>query len=226
MLVLADRLPWAALVVIVARDVVPDRRNEVRRCRAATSSRSASRQGGDLGPLRGHRASCSSPCRARAGRCGSSGSAWAWPSPPRVLYVSSAWGASGRKRRHEGGRHGRRRGHAAPPADLEPAEADGADRRQAVHGAHPRAARAPRLRRRDRHARVHAAGDPQLLRRRRVARPLDRVLGRGVAARHGRLGAARLAASSTTPSSSSPATRSATSTSARCSSSTARSRRR
>ena len=40
----------------------------------------------------------------------------------------------------------------------------------------------------------------------------DRVLGRGVAARHGRLGAARLAASSTTPSSSSPATRSATST--------------
>ena len=44
---------------------------------------------------------------------------------------------------------------------------------------------------RRRHRRVPAAGDPQLLRRRRDARPEHRVLGRGVAARHGRLGAAR-----------------------------------
>ena len=37
------------------------------------------------------------------------------------------------------------------PLHLEPGEADGADRRQAVHGAHPRAAAHARLRRRDRH---------------------------------------------------------------------------
>ncbi len=61
-----------------------------------------------------------------------------------------------------------------------------------MHGAHPRAAEAARLRRRDRHRRLPPAGDPQLLRRRRVAGAPDRVLGRGVAARHRRLGAARL----------------------------------
>ena len=92
----------------------------------------------------------------------------------------------------EGRRHGRRRGDAPAPADLEPAEADGADRRQAVHGAHHRAAARARLRGRDRHGRLHAAGDPQLLRRRREPRRAYRVLGGGIAARDGRLGASRL----------------------------------
>ena len=100
-------------------------------------------------------------------------------------------GASARRSR-EGGRDGGRRGHAAAAADLEPAEADGADRRQAVHGAHPRAAPRARLRGRRRHGRVPAAGDPLLLRRRHEPRPEHPVLGRGEPARHGRLGAARL----------------------------------
>ena len=91
----------------------------------------------------------------------------------------------------EGRRHGGRRGHAPSSADVEPAEADGADRRQAVHGAHPRAAEAARLRGRDRHGRVPAAGDPLVLRRRRDARHRRLVLGRGVAARHRRLRAPR-----------------------------------
>ena len=82
-----------------------------------------------------------------------------------VFYVLN--GAAGGERHDESRGHGRRRGHAAAPADLEPAEADGADRRQAVHGAHRRAAQAARLRGRDRHRRLPAAGDPQLLRRRR-----------------------------------------------------------
>ena len=61
--------------------------------------------------------------------------------------------------------------------------------------------------------RVPAAGDPQPLRRRLELRAQHRVLGRGDAARHGRLGAPRERARSTTRRSSSPATRSATSTS-------------
>src|SRR3954447_10526907 len=94
----------------------------------------------------------------------------------------------------EGGRDGGRRGHAPAPADLEPTEADGPDRRQALHGAHPRAAQAARAGGGDRHARVHATGGPRLLRQRRQPRPLDRVLRRGVTARHRRLGAPRGAA--------------------------------
>ena len=97
----------------------------------------------------------------------------------------------GRWKRREGSRDGRRRRHASAPAHLQPAEADGAHRRQAVHGAHPRAAQATRPGRRDRHGGVPAAGDPQLLRQRRLARDVDRVLGRGIAARHCRLGAPR-----------------------------------
>ena len=62
---------------------------------------------------------------------------------------------------------------------------------QAVHGAHRRPAAAARDGRGRRHARLHAAGDPHVLRRRRVARRRHRLLGRGAAARHGRLGAAR-----------------------------------
>ena len=91
----------------------------------------------------------------------------------------------------EGRRDGRWGGDAAAAADLEPAEADGADRRQAVHRAHRRAAARARHGRGRRHARLHAAGDPQLLRRRRVARRQHRVLGRGAAARHRRLGPPR-----------------------------------
>ena len=93
--------------------------------------------------------------------------------------------------RDESRRHGRRRGDSPAPAHLEPAEADGADRRQAVHGAHPRAAARARLRGGRRHGRVPAAGDPLVLRRRREPRPRHLVLGRGEPARHRRLGAAR-----------------------------------
>ena len=76
-------------------------------------------------------------------------------------------------------------------------------------------------RRRD-HRRLPAAGDPQPLRRRLELGPQHRVLGRGDAARHGRLGAPRERTASTTRRSSSPATRSATSTSAGSWSSTGR----
>ena len=47
---------------------------------------------------------------------------------------------------NESRRHGRRRGHAPQAPHLEPAEADGPDRRQALHGAHRRAPPRPRLR--------------------------------------------------------------------------------
>ena len=93
--------------------------------------------------------------------------------------------------RHEGRRDGGWGGDAAPSAHLEPAQADGPDRRQAVHRAHRRAAAHSRHGRGRHHARVHAAGDPELLRRRRVTRRQHRVLGRGAAARDGRLGPAR-----------------------------------
>ena len=51
--------------------------------------------------------------------------------------------------------------------------------------------RSPRHGRGRRHARLHAAGDQELLRRRRVARRQHRVLRRGAAARDGRLGPPR-----------------------------------
>ena len=82
---------------------------------------------------------------------------------------------------NQGRRDGRRGGHPPSPADLEPAEADGADRGQAVHAAHRRAAAPPRVRRHRRHRGLPAAGDPRLLRRRRRAGRADAVLGRGVA---------------------------------------------
>ena len=99
------------------------------------------------------------------------------------------------------------------PAHLEPAEADGADRRQAVHGAHRRAAARARARRGDRHARVPAPGDRVVLRRRRVdsaSRSTTRWRRRPWA-RRGRCGSPRSV--STSRSSSSRATRSPTSTS-------------
>ena len=166
------------------------------------------RQGRDVDALRRdllpHR---HAPLDAVAART-SSGPASCSPSSPPC----STSGPRGENCGDEGRRHGRGRGHAAAAAHLEPAEADGADRRQAVHGAHRRAPQAPRLRGRDRHRRLPAAGDPQLLRQRRDARRRHRLLGGGVAARHRRLGASARRAGSTTRSSSSPATRSATST--------------
>ena len=96
-----------------------------------------------LAALRGSSPSSSSPSTARAGRSGSSGRARAGADRRR----SSTWGARSRWCwPDEGGRDGRGRGHATAPADLEPAEADGADRRQALHGAHPRAAARARIR--------------------------------------------------------------------------------
>src|SRR5581483_8618025 len=74
----------------------------------------------------------------------------------------------------------------APPY-VEPAEAARADPRQAVHGAHHQPAQAARVRRRHRHRRLPAAGDPQLLRHGGDARRRPRLLGRGVAGRDGRL---------------------------------------
>ena len=84
----------------------------------------------------------------------------------------------------EGGRDGGRGRNQASPSDVEPAEADGPDRRQAVHGACARPAPQARADRGRRDARLHAAGDPHVLRRRRVARPGDGLLRRRAAARH------------------------------------------
>ena len=84
----------------------------------------------------------------------------------------------------EGGRDGGRGGDQAPPADVEPAEADGPDRRQAVHGARARPAPQAWADGGRRHARLHAAGDPHVLRRRRVARPRDGLFRRRESARH------------------------------------------
>ena len=149
--------------------------------------REPARQGRDVAPLRRDRL----PDRhARPHEL----AALALLDRPRAARSSrrcSTCATPGKSCSDEGRRHGGRRGHAPSPAHVEPAEADGADRRQAVHGAHPRAAEAARLRGRDRHRRVPAAGDPLVLRRRRDARHRHRVLGRGVAARHRRLGAAR-----------------------------------
>ena len=57
----------------------------------------------------------------------------------RRVYLSKARKGS---RSDEGRRHGGRRGHGLRPLTSNQPEADGADRRQAVHGAHPRAAQA------------------------------------------------------------------------------------
>ena len=111
--------------------------------------------------------------------------------PASCLRSLPPCSTSSRRGGDQGRRHGRWRGHTAASSDLEPAQADGADRRKAVHGAHRRAAQTPRLRGRDRHRRLPAPGDPELLRQRRVARHRHRLLGRGVAARHRRLGEAR-----------------------------------
>ena len=131
----------------------------------------------------------------------------------RVARVVRRQGAE-RGPLHEGRRDGGRRGHAPAPADLEPAEADGADRRQAVHGAHPRAAARARLRGRRRHGRVPAAGDP-LATSATATRSGSTSSTRSRRARSAPPArCASRATCSTRRSSSSPATRSATSTSA------------
>ena len=127
--------------------------------------------------------------RHRTGRSGSSGPASrsAFVSLGEYVLQGPARGAS-----REGRRDGRRRGDAAAAAHLEPAEADGADRRQAVHGAHPRAARA---RTGSTDVVVTVAFLPQAIRSYfgdGASLGLEhRVLGRGEPARHGRLGASR-----------------------------------
>ena len=147
-------------------------------------------QARDLGSLRVARVHDGDARGDATGRSGSSGRG----SASRCSRPRSTCSRHGARCAHEGGRHGRRGGDAPPSAHVEPAEADGADRRQAVHGAHHRAPAGARLRGRDHHRRVPAAGDPLVLRRRRVARGEHLVLGRGDAARHGRLGPARDAA--------------------------------
>ena len=116
--------------------------------------------------------------------------------------------------RGEGRRHGRRRGHAPAPAHVEPAEADGADRRPALHGAHRRAAasctgsRTWSSRSRSCRRRSAATSAPARRSGRRMSYSVEETPA-------GTAGSVRLAArrSSTTRSSSSRATRSATSTS-------------
>ena len=99
--------------------------------------RQPARQGRDVAALPRRSAAGSSRTTTRAGRSGSSGSASARAVVAAMFYVRDALE---RACGDEGRRHGGRRGHAPSPAHVEPAEADGPDRRQAVHGAHPRAA--------------------------------------------------------------------------------------
>ena len=85
----------------------------------------------------------------------------------------------------EGRRDGRWGGDSPPTADLQPAEADGARCRKAVHGAHPGAGPKARDHQRGRDARIHAAGDQRLLRGGIPPRRGSRVLGGGGARRDG-----------------------------------------
>src|SRR5207302_265388 len=93
--------------------------------------------------------------------------------------------------RHEGRRDGWRRRVAPTPADEPAAEAPCAGRGAADHGAHPSAPASPPDARRDRHGAVPGRFDPQLLRRWVGAGRGADLLGRGLAARHRRVGHAR-----------------------------------
>ena len=143
LLVAYGRLPWAGLVVIARARPAAARR--LARARAARDRPRGQpgRQGARPGCSTPRSASGSSRTTRPAGRSGSSGSASEAPSWRRCSMSATR----GNDCTHEGRRHGGRRGHAPSPAHVEPAEADGADRRQAVHGAHPRAAEAARARR-------------------------------------------------------------------------------
>ena len=99
-------------------------------------------------------------------------------SPRPALPWEDPWG--------EGRRHGRGGGNPPAPPHLEPAQADGAHRGKALHGAHPRAGAPPRHHAGRGDAGLHAAGDPRLLRRGLPPGHRARLLGRGGARRHGR----------------------------------------
>ena len=106
-----------------------------------------------------------SACRSRA------------PTSPTTTATSRR---AGRAHPDEGdGSRGRPR-HAPAPAHVRDHQADGAGARQAGDGAHPRPARAARLRRRDREPALLPGHDPRVLRR------ADLLPLRGGAARHGR----------------------------------------
>ena len=130
-----DRLPWPALALVLARDALAHRRVQADRAPRLRALGQLPREGRHLGALcvarlrhghaRGH------PVAALALLDGARRS--------RSPRACSTWSRLDRRCDDEGRRHGGRRGHAPAAADLEPAEADGADRRQAVHGAHRRA---------------------------------------------------------------------------------------
>ena len=113
------------------------------------------------------------------------------------LAVAAGVRPQGRREevRHEGRRHGRRRGHA-----LRPLTSNQPKPMVPIVGKpcmeHIIELLSARVRGRHRHRRLPAAGDPWLLRGRARPRRSDPVLGRGVAARHRRVGPARRATSS------------------------------
>ena len=226
MLFIADRLPWAALAIILARDAL-----------LVAGTRFVLPRGYDFSvSFLGKAATW--VLYAAIGFLLVTHDEREWPLwvfciglgmavAAGVLYVLGLArdpGAAGGDE-DEGRRHGRGRGHAAAPADLEPAEADGPDRRQAVHGAHPRAA-------------AHHGFDDVIVTLAFLPQAIRSYFGDGDAlgltieysveeSPLGTAGSVRLASgSSTTPSSSSRATPSATSTSGSCSRSTARRARR
>ena len=84
----------------------------------------------------------------------------------------------------EGCRHGGWGRHSASPPHVEPAQTDGPDRRQAMHGAHSGARTQAWNRRRNRHARIHAPSHQELLRYRRRARNEHPVFGGGDSGRN------------------------------------------
>ena len=133
-----------------------------------------------MGPVRIARPGARDARVTPGGRWHSSGSASRSPSSPD----SSTSPRHAARCGCEGGRDGGRGGDQAPTVDVEPAEADGPDRRQAVHGARARPAAEAWADGGRRNARLHAAGDPHVLRRRRIARPRDGLFRRRESARH------------------------------------------
>ena len=90
MLVIADRLPWWALAIILVRDGLLIAGTKARPAARLRLLGQLPREGGDLGAVRrlGFLL-VTSP--SRDGRSGSSGSASAWRSRRGVLYAGSAW---------------------------------------------------------------------------------------------------------------------------------------
>ena len=92
MLVLADRLPWAALVVIVGRDAFLIVGDEGRRAARLRVLGQLPRQGGDVDPVRGRRVPARHRARAPAGRSWLFWIGLGMAVGAAVLYGSSAWG--------------------------------------------------------------------------------------------------------------------------------------